>query len=78
MNKLLTEQELIDLVIDIQDYKLSTLEAVETIQSQKLAHGEMVIGDDEVEDIDLSKGAKSRWGVRARNRVRAEQRERNV
>jgi len=27
---------------------------------------------DEVEDIDLSKSAKSRWGVRARNRARIE------
>lgn len=37
---------------------------------------ERVIGEDEIEDIDLSKSAKSRWGVRARNRVRAEQRQR--
>lgn len=34
------------------------------------------VGEDEVEDIDLSKGAKSRWGVRARNRVRVEIRQR--
>ena len=35
---------------------------------------EEAVGKDEVEDTDLSKSAKSRWGVRARNRVRAETR----
>ena len=37
---------------------------------------EEAVGEDEVEDTDLSKSAKSRWGVRARNRVRAETRAR--
>lgn len=50
----------------------------QVMQAERQAHVEYVIGEDETEDTDLSKGAKSRWGVRARNRVRAEMRQRNT
>lgn len=45
-----------------------------SLHDSKQAFDKHVIGEDEIEDIDLSKSAKSRWGVRARNRVRVEQR----
>lgn len=44
------------------------------LHDSKQAVDKRVIGEDEIEDIDLSKNAKSRWGVRARNRVRAKER----
>ena len=53
--------------------KMETLSR-RNIEAIKQAVDKHVIGEDEIEDIDLSKSAKSRWGVRARNRVRVEQR----
>lgn len=49
-------------------------DAEDPVMAIKQAVDKHVIGEDEIEDIDLSKSAKSRWGVRARNRVRSEER----
>lgn len=72
MTKLLTEQELSTKILQIE--KLSStrtervLAVIDLIQSQKLAHADMVIGEDDKEGF---------IAVDGRNRLRAVQRERN-
>jgi len=87
MSKLLTEQELKKKLEDVisgfafaklRDLPSAIEDAYQLIQSQKQAHADMVIGDDEPE---VDKKAKSPYvGAVARlhrNYLRAEQRERN-
>lgn len=81
MSKLLTEQELSDKIVDVLGIRndlqrhhvlsgaVPTL--VGLIQSQKLAHGEMVIGEDDNSET------RPYQGNMQRNQLRAEQRERN-
>jgi len=53
--------------------------ALKDIESQKLAHGEMVIGKDEPlgSDDTFEPGRILNVPIKSRNRLRAEQRERN-
>lgn len=63
----------LDEVLD-QDEMLMVDEIMQLIQAQKLAHGEMVIGEDE----EWKKRGDDYIEIADRNAIRAEQRKRNV